>query len=323
MGYVVGYAGFGEGRRQIRRVAMQSDHQCVGAVARRQRTLPLAQRVRLAAQHHDARRRERFFQRGEQTHKGAGLALHRAVKQTDRARRRLDITRLADHMPQPLQRERGNAVARRRGVVVARFAAMDEFFVIVAGEEKAAVLCIFKLIEQPLRQRAREHQIISAKLGLHQLQQRIEQKRVVVEVRIQMRLAVFAGGEQAAIFPQRAADKIQRALCGGEPRWLVEHARRARHALDHQRVPTGQDFFIAARPDALVACREQFGACASEQRFASVGQRLGNTQVPVRLFEIRRVIQTVMRCCYRVFFRRQQRFDLIRGPYVKLAFDVF
>ena len=58
------------------------------------------------------------------------------------------VFHVAGEIRKPLQRKCGDTVARRRGVVVARLGTMDEFFVIVAGEEKATVGLIFKLFQQ-------------------------------------------------------------------------------------------------------------------------------------------------------------------------------
>ena len=69
---------------------------------------------------------------------------------------------------------------------------------------------VLELIEQSLGERAGERQIVRTKLTLHQFEQRIEQKRVIVEIGIEMCLAVLVRGEQAAFLPESVADEIQR-----------------------------------------------------------------------------------------------------------------
>ena len=72
---------------------------------------------------------------------------------------------------------------------------------IVTGEKEAAMLAILKLIEQSIRQCACEFQILDAKLALHQLYQGVEQKRVVIEIGVQVRLAVLVRSQQLAFAP--------------------------------------------------------------------------------------------------------------------------
>ena len=100
-----------------------------------------------------------------------------------------------------MQGQRRHAITRGRGIVVAGLGAVNQLLVIVTGEKEAAMLAILKLLEQSIRECARELHILDAKLALHQLQQSVEQKRVVIQVGVQVRLAVLVRGQQLAIAP--------------------------------------------------------------------------------------------------------------------------
>ena len=103
-------------------------------------------------------------------------------KCTQRARRGFAIARLAGEMPEPVQRKRRDAVAGWRRVVAAALGAIQQLLVIVADEKESAVLAVFELVEQHVRERARPLEISRAKIVLHELDQRVEQKRVIVEI---------------------------------------------------------------------------------------------------------------------------------------------
>ena len=100
--------------------------------------------------------------------------LQRLVEKPERALCGLDVARLADEEAQALQRERGHPVARRGRAIVAGLGAMDELLVVVAREVEAAALTVFELLEQEVRQRLCPLQVFDSKIGLHELEQRVE-----------------------------------------------------------------------------------------------------------------------------------------------------
>src|ERR1043166_120792 len=122
------------------------------------------------------------------------------------------------------------------------------------GEKKAALPVVFELRQQRIGESARELQIGAAELRLQRFDQRIEHESVVVEVSIEMGLAVFMGGEQAAVAPHRLPHEVERPLRGLQPVWTIEYVSGAQHALGHQRIPAAQNLFVAAGPHALLAC---------------------------------------------------------------------
>ena len=83
---------------------------------------------------------------------------------------------------------------------------MNEFFVIVAGEEKAPLLPILELFQQHVGECAGKLQIRPAEPRLQQFQQGIQHEGIIIQIGIQMRLAILAGRQQAAIFPHRGVD---------------------------------------------------------------------------------------------------------------------
>src|SRR5258708_19628046 len=92
---------------------------------------------------------------------------------------RARVAGLADEKMQALQGERRRAVPRRRGVVVARLGTVDQPLVIVAGEEKSAVLPVLELLEQDLRELFRERERFAVELRLQQLDHRRTRKTYI------------------------------------------------------------------------------------------------------------------------------------------------
>src|SRR5712671_133374 len=138
--------------------------------------------------------------------------LHRRLKLPKGALGCARVAGLAGKKMQPLQGERRRAVPRGRGVVVARLGPVDQPLVIVAGEEKSAVLPVLELLEQDLRELFRERERFAVELRLQELDQRGEQKSVIVQISVQMRYAVLVGSEKPLVFPHRATDEGERLL---------------------------------------------------------------------------------------------------------------
>ena len=105
------------------------------------------------------RRRKIFLQRHQQAHEARRLLRQRRIKKLQRAPGSFEVTRFSQQMAEALQGEGRDAVAGRRGIVVAGLGAVDEFFVVVAGEEKAALLLILELLQQHIGERAGKLQV--------------------------------------------------------------------------------------------------------------------------------------------------------------------
>ena len=150
-----------------------------------------------------------------------------------------------------------------------------------------------------------------------------------------MRFATFVRREQSfrSAIPHGVAYKCKRAPRRFHPIRAPKHPSRVRHALDHQRVPTGKNFLIASRTDAGLARIEQLRLRRGQQRFALFdwpGQRACHVrkwhrhhQIPEMHFKIGRLIEAVVQRDHTIFFRRQQLLDLMQRPDVKLAFVAF
>ena len=218
---------------------------------------------------------------------------------------------------------------------MARFWSLDELLVIVAGEIKSTVCAVFKLIEQHVRKLLREPQVFSQEISLQNFDQRFQQEGVIIKIRIQVRLAAFVGGEQSLRFrvPHGVAHKCERASRRRQPVRPPKYSRGMRHALDHQRVPTGEDFFVATRADACLTLTEQRCLCGRQQRLAlrnGPGERFRHVregpchrQIPEMHFKIGRLIKPVVERDHAILVRRQQSLDLMQRPDVKLALMPF
>src|SRR5438309_5095672 len=163
-------------------------------MALRERGSQAPQLRRRPAKDQRARRPLVLLQRDEQRRVPSRLFADGGMKLRERALGGSRVARLAGEKVQALQGERRHAVARRRGVVVAGLGAVDQALVIVAGEEEAAVLPVLELLEQDFGELLGERERFALELRLQELDQRGEQKSVVVEVGVEMRLPVLAGG---------------------------------------------------------------------------------------------------------------------------------
>ena len=84
------------------------------------------------------------------------------------------------------------------------------------GEEEAALFRVLEPGQQDLGQLQRQVKVLAPPAGLQQLQQGIDQVRIVVQVGVEVGLAVLVGGEQAPVPPQGGADEVQ--ACSADSR---------------------------------------------------------------------------------------------------------
>ena len=195
---------------------------------------------------------------------------------------------------------------------------VDEPLVVTAGKEEGPGFGILELLEQRVGQFLGELEVEGIEFGLHQLDQRIDEECVIVEIGVEVRTAVLAGGKQAAVLPHPGADERERALGGLHPFRLAEDAAGARHAADHQRVPGHEDLLVAPRADALFARGERLGARRSKQPL--IRGFAHHREVPVLVLEVGLRIEAIVALEHRVLLRRQQVFKLVLVPDVVLAF---
>ena len=152
---------------------------------------------------------------------------------------------------------------------------MDEPLVIGRGEIESSAFAVGEAVQDRLGEAPREFEVAITPASLQQLEQRIGEKRIVVEIGIQMRAAVLVRCEQPPLLPQRAVDEIDGVSRGvGEIR-TMQDAGGDRESADHERVPRGQDLFIAAGPDAQRAYGQQLRAGRVDERCARPVPRAG------------------------------------------------
>ena len=79
---------------------------------------------------------------------------------------------------------------------------MQQRFVIVGGEPEPAILPVFEALQQTVGQLDGKVQVLGGPAGLQQFDDGVHEKRVVIEVGIQARTTIFAGGKEAAVDQQ-------------------------------------------------------------------------------------------------------------------------
>ena len=105
----------------------------------------------------------------------------------------------AGQCPEPDQGGRGHAVARRRRIVVHVFLPRDQGLMAIAGEEEPPLLRIGKLVDHDLGQL--ESRVNPARFAGRFIQscQAVDQVGVVVEIGVELGLAVLVSVEQTAV----------------------------------------------------------------------------------------------------------------------------
>jgi len=94
----------------------------------------------------------------------------------------VQVARLAKQEPQPLQSKSGNAVTRGCRVIGHGFRPVHELLVIVGSEIEASIISVIEMLEQQLGKAHCQFEVFERPARLQQLQKRVEQKRVVVQV---------------------------------------------------------------------------------------------------------------------------------------------
>ncbi len=83
---------------------------------------------------------------------------------------------------------------------------MEQFLVVVAGEEKSAALAILEVREQCVRELARPDEVLHPESRLQQFEQRVQKEGVIVEIAVQVGVVAEARGEQPAVAPHGALE---------------------------------------------------------------------------------------------------------------------
>src|SRR2546429_2248255 len=170
---------------------------------------------------------------------------------------RREVAGLAEEVAEAQQHARGDTVARRRGVVAEALHAMNERLVIVGSEIEAAGPLVGEVLQHHPDELLRKIELLAPETQLLQLERRVGEEHVVVEIGVEVRTALHVGREQPPVAPQPRADEIERSGRCGHDLIVREGARGYRHAADHERVPGGQDLLIARRAYTLRANAEE------------------------------------------------------------------
>ena len=186
-----------------------------------------------------------------------GLLLHVLAVEEHDALGALQIVGFAGVGIQAQQVAGGDRGAGRNGLIGGRLDAIDQCFVVPAGEEEAAIGVVPEIRQQGCGQLPRQVEIGRLEGRLEGVEQGGGQEGVVVEVGRQLRLAVFAAAQQHPVAQHVLAQKGDGVAHGPHRLIITKRAGGINHAGEHQAVPGGQDFLVAERLDALLAHREQ------------------------------------------------------------------
>ena len=257
---------------------------------------------------------------------------HDRPRGAQRALRGREVARLSEQVPEAQQHACGNAVAGRRRIIAEHLAAVDQGLVIIRGEIETAGRVVGKALQHDIEELSCEAQLIGAEAHLLQLEDRVGEVHVVVQVRIQMGAALHGGCQQPAIPPQGGADEIEGARRGCRQLLAGQGPRRYRHAADHERVPRGEDLVIARRTHARRAHREQLRARRCDERGDFRGSAVhltgdllrggGHVEMPVAL-EVGRPVESEARCEDGKLRSGERGTHLLAIPDVELALVAF
>ena len=253
----------------------------------------------------------------------AGRVLaHLRIKERDAALGGVGVAHLAGKCREASERPGRRGVAARRRLVLPRLRPVKELLVARTGKEEAAPLAVLELLKEHIGKRARKFKVRPRELGLHELEQRSGQERVIVEIGIEVRAAVLVGRKQPAALPHARTNEIERTPGGRDPILATEYPAGVRHAADRKRIPGHQHLVIAARTNAPLARSKELVPRRFDQRLGRRRQAIGETQMPVLAFEVGRTIQAIAGREDRVFGGAEQRLHLASVPDVELAFHV-
>src|SRR5436190_19877006 len=160
----------------------------------------------------------------------SGIVLVRRIKERNRTFRGARIAVLACNVSQAAKGPCRDGIPRWRRMILARLWPVKELLVTLAGEKKAARFAILEFFEQRVGELDGELEVTPREPGLHQLEQRRDKERVVVEIGVEMRAPVLISGEELAVVPHAAADDFERAARRSDPFRAVTHAPSVRRA---------------------------------------------------------------------------------------------
>jgi len=178
---------------------------------------------------------------------GLRVALQRIPRRLQRALGRAQVARFSEQIAQAGEQGNRDAVPRRDRLVVEALASMNERFVVGCGEEETARLGVLEAVQQRIREGARELEVAAAPARLQEFDERLAEKRVIVEIRLQVGAPILVAGEQSTTVPQGAMNEIDCAGRGLREVRPVEEPGRDGQSLDGEGIPGSQDFLVGAQ----------------------------------------------------------------------------
>ena len=160
-------------------------------------------------------------------------------------------------------------------MVLEVLAPRQQLLVVGRGLEEASVLRVGETLDHGVGQGTRLGEPARIEAGLVQGEQRLEQERVVLQVGVELGLAVLPGAQQPPVgVAQRAEHELRTAGRRLHVVGALEHGAGLGQRGDHQGVPGGQALVVEARPDALrphvvetpAPLRERFGPARAAHR---------------------------------------------------------
>ena len=139
-------------------------------------------------------------------------------------------------------------------MVVDVLAPGDQLLVVLGGGEEAAALGVGEAGDHRIGRLAGGVEPAHLEGRLVERQQRLEQVGVVLEVGVQLRLAVLPAAQQPAVGVAHLVEhELGRGARGVEVVVAAEHRAGVGERRDHQRVPGGEPLVVEPGPDPLRA----------------------------------------------------------------------
>src|SRR5690349_10764125 len=131
------------------------------------------------------------------------MLLHLREECLQRSPRGIQIARFAQQMAESLKTKRRDTIARWRRVIGSWLGPSDELLVVAAGEEEPSRGGVLESREQRIGERLREFYVLDPEPRLNEVQQCSDQIRMIVEIGVQVRPAIFIRGKQPPVDEQR------------------------------------------------------------------------------------------------------------------------
>ena len=169
---------------------------------------------------------------------------------------------LAGERGEPQETEGRRRVARWDRVVLGILAARDQLLVVVRRREEAAALGVREAVDHRLGRLTRGVEPADLEGRLVERQQRLDQIRVVLEVGVELRLALLPGPQEVPLgVAHPGPDELRTRSCRVEVVGATEHRSGVGERGDRERVPGENPLVVETGPDARGALPIERLAC--------------------------------------------------------------